>query len=74
MKTILILLLNIPFTYVLSLLWVRLWIYHGFTAPPDFLKTLMPADGEGVYNRVELEMFIVLLIVTTFAILVYRFK
>ena len=74
MKTGLLILAGGVASYVLSLIWWRLWMYNGFFGPPDFLSTFMKGDGEGIYNRVELEMFIVLFVVVVSAILFFRYK
>ncbi len=74
MKTILFVFLGIVLSYVLALFWWRIWMYNGFVAPPEFLLPFIKGDGEDAYNRVELEMFITILIPVLVGIFCYRFK
>lgn len=74
MKTVFFVFVGVAISYVLALLWWRLWMYNGLVAPPEFLSPFFKGDGENAYNRVELEMFITILIPVVVGIIYYRFK
>ena len=74
MKTILFIFLGTTMSYAFTLLWWRLWMYNGFIAPPSLLLPLLKGDGEGAYNRIELEMFITIFIPVLLGIIFYKLK
>ena len=53
--------LALVLTLLLAGLWWRLHMFHGWIAPPQYLAAVIRADGEGAYDRVVLEMYLLLL-------------
>ena len=47
----------------MSVVWWNLWMYHGFTGSPGIIARLTHADGEGAYDAMQFEMFLVCLMV-----------
>ncbi len=74
MKTILLILAGSLISFLLSVVWWRLWMYKGFFGPPAFLSAFLWTDGEASYDRVALEMFLVLFVIFSFVILAFRYK
>lgn len=60
--------------YLLAILWWRMWMYEGFFGPITLLEPFVTTDGEGVYNRVELEMFLNIYIPILFAFIYFLRK
>ena len=44
-------------------LWWRLWMYYSWIGAPGVLSWLLGADGEGAYDALWIEMFIISLAV-----------
>jgi hypothetical protein len=74
MKTILFIGLSIPVAAGLTVIWWRLWMNHGILGPPPFLRPFLFSDGEGAYDRVAVEMFIVLWLLMLAAIWLIRLR
>jgi hypothetical protein len=66
----LFLILFLPF--FLSVIWWRLWIYHGFPGTPGWWSSLAGWDGEAAYDGVFYEMYVVCLIITAVCCLFWR--
>ncbi len=62
--------ISIALSFLISLVWWRLWMYEGFWGPVPFLHWFVISDGEGSYTLTELEMFVHLLMVSYFLHLV----
>jgi hypothetical protein len=55
----LIVLLCLALAFIFSGLWFRLWMHHGWIGCPELLLKLFPANGEGAYDMIINEMFII---------------
>ena len=60
------------FSYGLALFWWRGWMYQGFVGPIPLLHWVVPSDGEASYLLTEIEMFITLLVLSTFGTVLYN--
>lgn len=58
-------------SYLLALIWWRVWMYQGFWGPVPILHWLVPIDGESSYFLTELEMFIDLIFLLSAGCFVY---
>jgi hypothetical protein len=74
MKAILTILGSVSAAAVLTIIWWRLWMNHGVWGPPAFLKSFLLWDGEAAYDRVALEMFLVLLAVLLLVVGLVRLR
>ena len=74
MKNVLAVFLTVPAAFGITVLWWRLWMYSGLIGPPPILKPFITADGEGVSDRVAVEMFIVVWLISVSAILLLHFR
>jgi len=72
MKLLILLILSFVCSFCLGLLWWNLWMNHGFIGTPNFLASTLSADGEGVYDLMQLEMIAIIQI--TFVALIIAFK
>lgn len=66
-----LLLLSLPASLAVAVVWWRLWMYHGFFGPPPVLKPFFSLDGEAVYDRVLGEMFVLAWLLALSAILLW---
>jgi len=49
-------------SWLLSVGWWNLWMYHGFLGSPGVVKRLMHADGEDSYDATQFEMFVIIIL------------
>ena len=49
-------------SWLLSVGWWNLWMYHGFLGSPGVIKRLMHADGEDSYDATQVEMFVIIVL------------
>ena len=59
-------------SFLLSIIWWRLWMYEGFIGSTGVLSRLLQADGESAYDAMLAEMFLVCAIVLGVVALVTR--
>ena len=53
----------VPVTsFFLSVIWYRLWFFHGWFGTPQVLHKIFDVDGERSYDFTALEMFIIVLV------------
>ena len=74
MKTFVLLVFGFIASVFIARYWWIGWMYHGLPSPPDFLRPIWPASGEGVYNRISVEMILVAACINTALILYLRRK
>lgn len=53
-------------------MWWLQWMYRGVPGPPEFLQPFLLTDGDRSYDRVGLEMFIVVMVLALAAVTVIR--
>lgn len=74
MKTFLLLVFVSLASLFIARYWWIAWMYHGFLAPPDFLRPIWHASGEGVYDRISIEMILIVEFVTISLVLYFRWR
>jgi len=74
MKTFMLLVLSFIASVFIARYWWLGWMYHGLPSPPDFLEPIWSADGEGVYDRISVEMILVVTCINTALIFYLRRK
>jgi len=59
--------LKIAFLIIISILisniWWNKWMFKGTIGPPLFIPRIFKADGEGFYDLVWVEMFLIIFII-----------
>lgn len=57
----------------MSVIWWRLWIYHRWFGPPEYILLFLEASGEGFYNLIYFEMLLICWFLLIIAILFFKF-
>jgi hypothetical protein len=60
-RSLLAAILSVVPATALSVVWWLAWMYRGWPGAPKLLRHFISADGEGAYDLVHLDMFLVLL-------------
>lgn len=74
MKIVIFLVSSLAISFVLTLVWHYLWFYQGFFRPPAFLAPFIWSDGEASFDRVILEMFLILFLTWSLVVLAVKLK
>ncbi|MBV1933955.1 MAG: hypothetical protein KUG59_04650 [Parvibaculaceae bacterium] len=74
MKTFALLVLGLIAAVFIAKYWNQGWMFYGLPRPPDFLEPIWDADGEGIHDRIVVEMILVAASFNTALILFLRRK